>query len=149
MGILQWWRQGRARGLQPPCRRHLAPRRRKFEYLSEENLEKIARTLHFSVILAPLSEAPAPLSEKFWRHPWYFGVADTEHFLLLWPSFDVQRQVLLAGIVEFFNRIENSIKIATLTIVIRKSRNLIGTLGIAEFGPESGQVFQGNILSLC
>ena len=28
------------------------------------------------------------------------GIEDTEHFLLLCPSFDVQRQVLLAGIVE-------------------------------------------------
>ena len=28
------------------------------------------------------------------------GVEDTEHFLLLCPSFDVQRQDLLAGIVE-------------------------------------------------
>ena len=28
------------------------------------------------------------------------GIEDTEHFLLLCPSFDVQRQNLLAGIVE-------------------------------------------------
>ena len=28
------------------------------------------------------------------------GIEDTEHFLLLCPSFDVQRQDLLAGIVE-------------------------------------------------
>ena len=35
---------------------------------------------------------------------------------------------------QFFNRIENSITFA-VTIVIQKSRDLIGTLGIAEFGP--------------
>ena len=28
------------------------------------------------------------------------GIEDTEHFLLLCPSFDIQRQDLLAGIVE-------------------------------------------------
>ena len=28
------------------------------------------------------------------------GIEDTEHFLLLCPSFDVQRQDLVAGIVE-------------------------------------------------
>ena len=36
---------------------------------------------------------------------------------------------------QFFNRIENSITFA-VTTVIHKSRNLIGTLGIAEFGNE-------------
>ena len=39
--------------------------------------------------------------------------------------------------------------IYTVTIVIHKSRNLIGTLGIAEFGPKQGHVFQSNIMSLC
>ena len=34
---------------------------------------------------------------------------------------------------QFFNRIENSI---TLTTAIHKSRNLIGTGGIAKFGPK-------------
>ena len=28
------------------------------------------------------------------------GIEDTEHFLLLYPSFDVQQQDLLAGMVE-------------------------------------------------
>ena len=37
--------------------------------------------------------------------------------------------------------------IYTLTIVIHKSRNLIGTVGIARFGPKL--VFQSNIMSLC
>ena len=38
------------------------------------------------------------------------GIEDTEHFLLLCPSFDVQRQNLLAGIVELlrpFTQITN------------------------------------------
>ena len=38
--------------------------------------------------------------------------------------------------------------ILTLTIVINKFRNLIGTGGIAKFGPKSGQVFQSNTMSL-
>ena len=48
----------------------------------------------------------------------------------------------------FFNRNINSITLA-VTIVIHKSRNLINTLGIAEFRPKEGQVFQNNIMSLC
>ena len=50
---------------------------------------------------------------------------------------------------QFFNRVENSITDATSTIVIHKSRNHIGTLGIAEFGPKYGQIFQINVMSLC
>ena len=39
---------------------------------------------------------------------------------------------------QFFNRIENSITFTNyiLTIVIDKSRNVIGTGGIAKFGPK-------------
>ena len=37
---------------------------------------------------------------------------------------------------QFFNRIENSITFYTLTIVIHKSRDLIGTGGIAKFVPK-------------
>ena len=37
--------------------------------------------------------------------------------------------------LEFFNRIENSFTFYTVNIVIHKSRNLIGTGGIAKFGP--------------
>ena len=33
------------------------------------------------------------------------GIEDTEHFLLLFPSFDVQRQDLLAGMVELLRPI--------------------------------------------
>ena len=36
-----------------------------------------------------------------------------------------------------------------VSIVIHKSPNLMGTLGIAKFGPKWGQVFQSNIMSLC
>ena len=39
-----------------------------FGFSSEEICQNNARKHHFSVILAPLSEAPAPLSENFWRH---------------------------------------------------------------------------------
>ena len=39
------------------------------------------------------------------------------------------------GSFQFFNRIE-IYHIYTLTMVIHKSRNLIGTLGIAKFGPK-------------
>ena len=46
------------------------------------------------------------------------------------------------------NQIENSVTFA-VTIVINRSRDLIGTLGIAEFGPKQGQVFQTNVMSLC
>ena len=50
-------------GLQPPCRR-------KFWALVGEIWQNIARQHHFSAILAPMSEASAPLSETFWSHPW-------------------------------------------------------------------------------
>ena len=33
------------------------------------------------------------------------GIEDTEHFLLLCPSFDVQRQDLLAGIAELLQQV--------------------------------------------
>ena len=36
-----------------------------------------------------------------------------------------------------------------VTIVMHKSRNLIGTLGGSEFGPKLGQVFQSYVMSLC
>ena len=36
--------------------------------------------------------------------------------------------------------------IYTVAIVIHKSRNLIVTLGITEFGPKVGQVFQSNVM---
>ena len=36
--------------------------------------------------------------------------------------------------------------IYTVTIIIHKSRNLIGTVGIAKFMPKYGQVFQSNIV---
>ena len=39
--------------------------------------------------------------------------------------------------------------IYTGTIVMHKSRNLIGTVGIAKFGPKYSQLFQSNIMSLC
>ena len=39
--------------------------------------------------------------------------------------------------------------IYTVTIVIDKSCDLSGTLGIAKFVPKQGQVFQINIMSLC
>ena len=38
--------------------------------------------------------------------------------------------------------------IYSVTIVIHKSRNLIGTGGIAKFGPKKGQVFHSNTMSL-
>ena len=50
---------------------------------------------------------------------------------------------------QFFNRIENSITFHTVTMVIHKSCNLIGTVGIVKFGPKQGQVFQRNTMSLC
>ena len=40
-------------------------------------------------------------------------------------------------------------QIYTVTIVIHKSRNLIGTLGISEFGPKYGQVFESTVMSRC
>ena len=40
------------------------------------------------------------------------GIEDTEHFLLLCPSFDVQRRDLLAGIVEL---LRPSVQIANLS----------------------------------
>ena len=61
---LMGWRQGRARGATAP------PRRRKFWALVGEIWQNIARQHHFSAILAPMSEASAPLSENFWSHPW-------------------------------------------------------------------------------
>ena len=42
---------------------------RNFEFLSEEIWQNDVRKLHFSVILAPMSEAPAPLWGDFWCHP--------------------------------------------------------------------------------
>ena len=39
--------------------------------------------------------------------------------------------------------------ICAITIVIHESRNLIGIVGIAKFGPKWSQVFQSNIMSLC
>ena len=56
-------------GIQPPVGGN-------FGFSSEEIWQNNARKHHFSVILAPLSEAPAPLSENFWRHP-------CEHFVSL------------------------------------------------------------------
>ena len=53
------------------------------------------------------------------------------------------------GMLSVVQSNRNSIILATLIIVIHKSRNLIGNLGIAEFGPKQGQVFQSNIMSLC
>ena len=40
-----------------------------FGFSSEEIWQNNAWKHHFSVILASLSEASAPLSENFWRHP--------------------------------------------------------------------------------
>ena len=48
----------------------------------------------------------------------------------------------------FFSRIKIS-TIFAVTTVIHKSRNMIGTLGSSEFGPEYGQVFQRNVMSPC
>ena len=39
--------------------------------------------------------------------------------------------------------------IYTVTIVIHKSRNLVGTVRIAKVGPKKGHVFQSNNMSLC
>ena len=44
---------------------------------------------------------------------------------------------------QFFNRIENSI-----TFTQYQSHNLIGTEGIAKFGPKYCQVFKSNMMSL-
>ena len=66
---IQGWHQGRARELQLPRRRHLAsPVGGNFGFSSEEIWQNNVRKHHFVVILGPLSEAPAPLSENFWRH---------------------------------------------------------------------------------
>ena len=46
------------------------------------------------------------------------------------------------NLVNCIIRIENS-----TALFFAKSRNLIGTLGIAKFGPKKGQVFK-NIMSL-
>ena len=46
---------------------------------------------------------------------------------------------------QFFNRIENSIIFAA-TIVIHKSRNLIGSLGSSEFWPKWVKVSQSNVI---
>ena len=53
--------------------------------------------------------------------------------------------------VGVFSILQSNLKfyhIYTVTIVIHKSRNLIGTLGIAKFGHKYCQVFQSNIESL-
>ena len=75
--FLQRWRQGRARGATapPPSEASSLPVGGNFGFSSEEIWQNNAQKHYFSVILAPppLSEAPAPLSENFWRHPWFLG----------------------------------------------------------------------------
>ena len=51
------------------------------------------------------------------------------------------------GVFSILQSNRNFHHIDTLTIVIYKSRNLIGTGGIAKFGPK-GQVFESNTTSL-
>ena len=46
------------------------------------------------------------------------------------------RMSVLRKCFQFFNRIENSITFTPSKIVIHKSRNLIGTEEIAQFGPK-------------
>ena len=43
---------------------------------------------------------------------------------------------------QFFNQIKNSITFYTVTIVIHKSGNLIGTVGIAKFGSNRARFFR-------
>ena len=50
---------------------------------------------------------------------------------------------------KFFNRIEPFYHIYTVALLLHESPNLIGTLGIAEFGPKWSSVFQSNSMSLC
>ena len=60
----QGWRQGRARGLQPSRRRHLAPPvGGNFRFSSEEIWQNYARKHHFSVIVAPCRKLQ-PLCRK-------------------------------------------------------------------------------------
>ena len=67
----QGWCQGRARGATaPPSETLKPPVGGNYGFSSEELWQYNAWKRHFSVILASLSEAPAPLSESFWRHPW-------------------------------------------------------------------------------
>ena len=72
--MLRGGARGGLGGLQRPRRRHLAPPPPvggNSGFSSEEIWQDNARKHHFSVILAPLSEAPVPLSEKFLAPPLY------------------------------------------------------------------------------
>ena len=58
-------------GLQPPSEASSPPSEQSLGFCRKKNLEKLRSKVHFLAIFVPLSEAPAPLSEDLWRHPWF------------------------------------------------------------------------------
>ena len=76
---MQGWRQGRARGLQPPPSEESSPPSEEILGSRRRNLSNIARQHHFSVILAPQKLSPSvgkflapPLSICFDIHAFHF-----------------------------------------------------------------------------
>ena len=69
--------------------------------------------------------------------------------LFLFSSIIVASNLNPLGVFSILESNQRFYHIYTLAIVIHKSRNLIGTVGIAKFRPKWGQVFQSNVMGLC